>query len=527
MMKIKILKLSFLFLLSSILMISCTKNFDEINTNPASYSQSNFDPNYVLTTAQLNYTGSQDFSYETWRGNLIYCATMMQGLSTVIGYWAGDKYLLNAGYTSAYWDKAYPDQVKGIVDLVEFTKGKTDHKNLYQIARIMKALILERTTDLYGDIPYTGAGQGYYTNNFFPVYDKQQDIYTDLLKEVDEATTALDDAADKPAGDVFYNGDIEKWKRFGNSLLLRMAMRLTKVDPATAKTYITKVVGKTMTSNDDNAFVKHDATGGRTTINRNSQVLLGDGGQEHYYVKWSATFINTLKATNDPRLGKVAATQLYLSDGSKDQNGAGNMNPAVQKGMPNGKDLSGIPGQTIGSDPSYTSFPDYSSVSSYMTKRDGITFILTYGETELLLADAAERFNIGGTAATHYNAGVKASMTCLAQYDPAIAITDATADTYLTANPYVQANGLEMINTQYWLLTSTMLDFYENWSNWRRTGLPVLTQVVYPNNATNGTIPRRFPYPTSEASSNPVNYKIAHDGVAGGDLLTSRVWWDK
>src|SRR5687768_5236212 len=76
---------------------SCTKKFDELNTDPTAYSQSNFDPNYLLTTSQLAYTGSFDFSYETWRGNLIYSSTLMQQLSTVIGYWAGDKYLLNEG----------------------------------------------------------------------------------------------------------------------------------------------------------------------------------------------------------------------------------------------------------------------------------------------------------------------------------------------------------------------------------------------------------------------------------------------
>ncbi|MEP6711774.1 MAG: SusD/RagB family nutrient-binding outer membrane lipoprotein [Ferruginibacter sp.] len=526
-MKIKLLKYSVVLFAISVLITGCTKKFDKINTNPASYSQSTFDPNYLLTSAQLTYTGSTDFSYETWRGNLIYSSTMMQGLSTVIGYWAGDKYLLNEGYTAAYWTVAYPEQVKPVVDLVQFTKEKPQYKNLYQISRIMRALIMERITDLYGDVPYTGAGQGYYTNNFFPKYDKQQDIYADLLKEVEDATNNLDAAADKPAGDVFYNGNIDQWKKFGNTLLLRIAMRLTKIDPATAQAYVTKVQGKTFTGNADNAFVKHDATGGRTTINRNSQVLLGDGGQEHYYVKWSQTFIDFLKSTNDPRLGKVAVTQLYLSDASKNQNGTGNSDAAVQKGMPNGKDLSGIPGRTIGSDPSFTSFPDYSSASSFMIKRDGPTFILTYAEAELLLADAAQRWNIGGSPATHYNNGVKAAMTYLGQYDPAIAVSDAAADAFLLANPYVAANGLEMINTQYWAHAITMLDFYETWSNWRRTGFPLLTPVVYPNNATGGTIPRRFPYPSTEASSNPDNYKAAHDAVSGGDVLTSRVWWDK
>jgi hypothetical protein len=206
---------------------------------------------------------------------------MIQGLSTVVGYWAGDKYLLNEAYTAAYWQVAYPEQVKPIVDLVQFTKDKPQYKNTYQISRIMKALIMQRITDLYGDVPYFSAGLGYYSNEFFPKYDPQQAIYTDLLKEVEEATNSLDAAADKPAGDVFYNGNIDQWKKFGNSLLLRIAMRLTKVDPAMAQTYVTKVQGKTFAGNADNALVRHDDKGGRATINRNSQVLIGDGGQEH------------------------------------------------------------------------------------------------------------------------------------------------------------------------------------------------------------------------------------------------------
>ena len=72
-----------------------------------------------------------------------------------------------------------------------------------------------------------------------------------------------------------------------------------------------------------------------------------------------------------------------------------------------------------------------------------------------------------------------------------------------------------------------MLDFYESWANWRRSGFPELTPVVYPNNATNGQIPRRFPYPTTEITSNPDNYRTAHEAVPGGDFLTGRVWWDK
>ncbi|KQN28547.1 hypothetical protein ASE92_19470 [Pedobacter sp. Leaf41] len=523
-----IIKLYVPLLLSGLALItSCTKNFEKINTDPLSVNQEQFNPNYLLSTAQLNYTGSVDFAYETWRGNLIYASTMMQGMSSVIGYWAGDKYMLNEGYTAAYWEKAYPDQIKYAADLVEFTKGKAQYNNVHQIGRIWKALMFQRLTDLYGDIPYFDAGKGYYTGNLYPKYDAQQAIYADLLKEVDEAGTALTAGGDAVTGDLIYGGDVNKWKRFAASLMLRMAMRLTKADATLAQSYITKAVGKTMTGDADNALFKHDANGGRVTQNRAAQVLLGDGGQENFYTRWSSTFINYLKANNDPRLGKVAVTKLYLTDVTKAQNSAFITTASVQKGMPNGKDLSGIAGRDVRQDASYTDFTDYSSPNPGMLKRDGNTIILTYAETELLWAEAAQRFNIGGSAAAHYNAGVTAAMTYLSQFDPSMALNAGDAAAYLTAHPYVAANGLEMISTQYWAHTITMLDFYETWSNWRRTGLPALVPIVYPNTNTGGSIPRRFPYPLIEGVSNAANYKTASAAVPGGDKLVGRVWWDK
>ncbi|MCX2573151.1 SusD/RagB family nutrient-binding outer membrane lipoprotein [Pedobacter sandarakinus] len=523
-----IIKLYVPLLLSGLTLItSCTKEFEKINTDPVSVGQEQYNPNYLLSTAQLTYTGSVDFAYETWRGNLIYAATMMQGMSSVIGYWAGDKYMLNEGYTAAYWEKAYPDQIKYAADLVEFTKDKPQYNNVHQMGRIWKALMFERLTDLYGDIPYFDAGKGYYTANLYPKYDAQQAIYVDLLKEVDEASTALTAGGDAVIGDLVFGGDVAKWKRFGNSLMLRMAMRLTKADGALAQTYITKAVGKTMLSDADNAMFRHDNNGGRVTQNRNAQVLLGDGGQENYYTRWSSTFINYLKSNNDPRLSKVAVTKLYLTDVTKAQNPAYITTASVQKGMPNGKDLSGIAGRDVRQDPSYTDFTDYSSPNPGMLKRDGNTFILTYAETELLWAEAAQRYNIGGSAVTHYNAGVTAAMTFLSQYDAAMAINATDAANYLAAHPYVATNGLEMIAMQYWAHTITMLDFYEAWSNWRRTAVPALVPVVYPNTSTGGVIPRRFPYPLAEGVSNAANYKTAAAAVPGGDKLTGRVWWDK
>ena len=219
-------------------------------------------------------------------------------------------------------------------------------------------------------------------------------------------------------------------------------------------------------------------------------------------------------------------TRLYLSDADKTQNTAYVSTAAAQKGLPNGYDLSGRPGIDVKFAPNYTSFPDYSSPNPNMIKRTGPTFILTYAESELLLAEAAQRFGVGN-AADHYNKGVTAAMTYLTQYDPSMAVAPAEAATYLAAHPYDASRALEQINTQYWAHTNTMLDFYESWSNWRRTGYPALTPVNYPNNATGGTIPRRFPYPTGEITSNPDNYQAARATVPGGDFLTGRVYWDK
>lgn len=532
-MKNNVIKIYGLLVVAGLMgMTACTKDFEKINTDPVNYGPTNFDPNFTFSTAQLTYTGSTDLAYETWRANLIYSGTMMQGLSSVVSYWAGDKYLLTPWYTSAYWERAYAEQVKPIVDIVELTRDKPQYKNLHNIARIWKVLIFARLTDLYGDVPYSEAGLGYYKGNLSAKYDKQQDIYMDMLKEVEAAMAALDPAADQVTGDVIYKSNFEKWKRFGNSLILRLAMRLTKVDDITAKSYVEKVVGKTMANNDDNAFLKHDASGARITQNRNSQVLLGDGGQEHYYVKWSDTFINALKNSNDPRI-KVAVTKLFLtpseveeSDGTKKKNPDFVTDPAVQKGMPNGKDLNTNPLYAISAHPSYTTFPEYSSPHPGMIKRDGITFILTYAESELLLAEAAQRWGVGGSAETHYKNGVKAGITFLGQYDAALAISDADAEAYATAHPLT--GGLSQIGLQYWIHQNTALNFYETWSNWRRTGFPNLIPVVYPGNATSGTIPRRLPYPTAEeAGSNSAYYKAAAAAVPGGDNLAGRVWWDK
>jgi hypothetical protein len=167
----------------------------------------------------------------------------------------------------------------------------------------------------------------------------------------------------------------------------------------------------------------------------------------------------------------------------------------------------------------------YSVVNRYTFARlDAPTFFLTYSETQLLLAEAAARGWIGGDPAAYYTAGVQGAMQQLAAQAGA-GPRDTAILIWLQAHPYNPNIALQQINEQYWV--AGFMDENECFANWRRSGYPVLTPVDYPGNVTGGTIPRRFTYPQTEASTNTANYNAAVSRLANGDRMTSRVWWDQ
>ncbi len=498
---------------------SCKKELASTNKNPTSVTGDKYNPNLLLTTTQLMYTGSSDFGAENWQVEWSQLGGYIQHTaSTNTNYYSGDKYLNAVGNFGVYFTHAYNYQVQPAVELYELTKNKPEYSNLHQISRIMKAMIFERLTDLYGDVPYSQGGQGYYLRIYQPVYDKQQDIYADLLKEVSESLDSLDDNADYPTGDVFYApvggaDQIQAWRRFGNTLLLRMAMRLTKVDPSTAQTYVAKVQNLTMQSVDDDAVVYHSL--GNATQNRDTWTILQ---QDSADLKLCKTFIDSLKDNNDPRLPVFAWVYATKSH-----------DPDDQQGLPPGYIIGGVkPATDITKRSDYPALgmQGYSRFSSTILDYTAPNLVLTYAESEFLLADAAQRWNIttSGTAAEHYKNGVLAAMAQLAVYGDGGAIDEGDAEDYYDAHPYDAAHGLSMINTQFWL--STIMNEYEAWINWRRTGYPELTPTNYTGNVTGGTIPRRLEYPQAEKLTNGDNYNSAVSNLNGGDKLTSRTWWD-
>lgn len=530
--KVYLLLLSFLIVTE----FGCSKaQLDKINTDPTKLPGESYNPDELLSTAQFK--SSNKGYYQ-----LLYQSTMMQLLaSTYLYYNNGDKYV-NAGsftdYQGRIFEEGYAD-ASTIREMQRLAKEKdpVKYSNLISIGDIMFVLILQRITDTYGDVPYSQASKAR-EGIKYPKYDKQEDIYNSMLTDLDKAINNLDPAKLKPTADLFYQGDIAKWKKFGYSLMLRVAMRLTKIAPDKAKLWAEKASTGAFSDVSDNALVMTDES---NLDGQNGTSLALRTVSDYREVRWSKTLIDELKKNKDPRLGVIAEVPQNGLANNMNENLAGNIDPAVQIGLPNGYDLldggydiskyAAYPGGTgAGSD--FAPLGKYSRPrTSVYLKLGGPNFVMTYAETEFLLAEAKVRgWNVPGTAAGHFANGLRAALESLSKLDKLAIIPEEVINPYVLKRPLdesSQEKALEMINTEYWVTTGTTFNFIESWLNWKRSGYPLLIPVNYPGNVTNGTIPRRLIYLSTEILNNTDNFKEAVSRLPGGDLLTSRTWWDR
>jgi hypothetical protein len=369
------------------------------------------------------------------------------------------------------------------------------NNNQIAIARILKAINFSILTDRYGDMPYSEALKG--TSN--PKYDKQEDIYPDLLKELREAVGQFDNLPPTVKGDVLFNGNTTRWKQFANSWRLILALRISKANPTLGKTEFNDAL---------------NADGGLLETSADDIVLAYPGTAAEFNNPWytyggdqnvAATIADFLNTTGDDRrfaYGNASGTTLV--------------------GMPYGlKRDDAILWTSANPAHSLILNDKYRATTSTLT-------ILTAGDVLLARAEAAVPLADGGLAWTNedyaalYAKGIAESWNHWEQ-DGA----GPNYDNYM-ARPEVdlaQAGSvLEKIGIQRWI------SFYPNgpqgWSEWRRTGYP---QLVAPADNLNPSqkIPRRFVYPTSEYGLNPGAVKAAVSLLEGGDSRDSRVWWDK
>ena len=481
------------------------KGFEEMNVNPNSAAQVGVATK--ITKLQTDISGSR---YENWRNSMIYNSTIVQHHAEN-NWWAGDTYNRNDDWSFAQWNQAYGGMVKGVQDIIAQLESDGDSGTHMGMARILRVFIFHRITDLYGDCPYSEAGQGYISGILTPKYDAQQDIYMDMLKELEEAVAQISGDGALGSADVIYGGSAAHWKAFGNSMMLRLAMRLTQVDAATAQAWAVKAIAAgTMTSNDHLASVKHgDGSTGRK--NGHGEVFDVDQGS-----RISTSFMSRMNG--DPR-----KTRLFMRNADKNQDAANLI--GMKNGLKNDPytSLDGIDIPAAGDTTVYAmAATELQSITAPMV-------LQTYAEVEFLKAEAAIRGWISSSDKAHYEAGVTAGMQMLEGIYGTTPISGAEISAFLAGDGAYKAGGSvaerwEQVMDQYFI--ATYLNEYEAYANWRRSGFPNITATRHPGSYTNGQFMVRMIYPTAESGSNAANYAAAVANQ-GPDSYTTSLWWDK
>jgi len=484
-------------LLLLILFSTCTKDFENINTNPS--EPDNIDRKLQLSFV-LNRASSERF--DQWRGNLIYCSQWVQHLS---GNWEPDRYnTTNEDWLSSWWNSSYLEVGKDLLDLIDNTE---EDSNIRNMAIIFKVFFFQRLTDMYGDIPYLEANRGAVFS--LPKFDNQESIYNSFIDELKIAINNLDEGKDDVGNaDVIYNGDITKWKKFGNSLLLRIAMRISNVAPELAKENGQLALQNgVMTSNDDIAYVYYS---GSNVDGKNANgvgEVFQDFGVTGHLFRYSDEFVNFIINHDDPREDNLMET--YRNDGSIDNSvGSGN-----HLGRPNG-----IP---PGTDDFVFAQPNRDVVVTY----DAPAIYMSFAEVEFLRAEAILLGWVSGDIQEAYENGVSAACKQLSLYPNAEEIDDDDIEDYLEENgvEFEMDEAKELINTQKWIVL--LFDGFEAYANYRRSGYPELSPGLT-DGETDGNIPRRLRYPAIEKTNNAENYNAAVARLNGGDVITARMWWD-
>ncbi len=502
-------------ILSAFLIIfnSCKKDFDTINQNPNNAGLDKASPDMLLTSAIESMT---DRVHETFLGEEM--GNCWAQHEAKVQYTDEDRYIYRTSVVNNTWASFYAANGMDVATLYNVAVTK-QHKNYQGVALVLKCYISSVLTDLFGPIPYTDAWKG--AENTLPGYDSQESIYRDMIAKLDEANTLLDVNGKAIAGDILYNNDISKWKKFANSLRMRLLLRMSGRDAAFVTTEFTKMVAYPITypifvSNADNAALQYlGSAPNNNPMNENR------------------------KTRDDHRVSKTLADLMWQASPYVD------WRICIYADLDDNSDYEGMPnGLTSSQAASYNGngIKNTSKVGSYFTgvHNDGLTapgMLMSYAELQFILAEAALQGYFPGIAQDYYYAGIYGSY---AQYGDNLVAAVANVSAVVGAIPsgwtsdslaadfianenfgWDPANGLELIATQRW--AATYDQGLQSWFEWRRTGYPALT--VLPGN-NGGNVPVRVPYPTDEAARNPTNLAAGVALLGGADDLNTRVWWD-
>ena len=462
---------------------SCTKDFIEINTNPN--APTSVQPGLLLR--QVIYDYGEQMSYEGFTaGNLL------GQYSTALDFNLFDRHDLKSPQLGGNpWPIFYQNLRDNELLLTLATSNETFA--VYEgPARILKAYMAGALTDIYGDVPYAEAFKGT-TETVTPKYDRQSDIYLGpegILDNLDKGISALSNYSGSIPleGDILFDGALDGWIRFANSLKIKFLMRISGVEAVGSELQVLADNQNYMLTNAQNATF--DFTAGEPNNFRLARLRIGDFNN----FVLSETMEEILTNLDDPRI-----TVLYRP--------FANSSSGEYNGLLNGIDAS----QTS------IALADYSLTGTIFRENTAAldANFMTAWETSFLLAEAAERGLINGNARQFYEEGVTMAFEYWQTPLPATYLSDNAAYGSLGNDP------LEQIITQKWI--ANMINGYEGWIEYRRTGFPALKTLSASLN--NDLIPVRMPYPAEEEALNSVNYELAAANTDGNSINVN-VWWD-
>jgi hypothetical protein len=479
-----------------LMVASCTSNFEEINTDPNRPEKVN--PGVILGQMQYRIINSgvsaaRGFTHELMQVDAPRSSTSGQGLH---------RYAVNPG--AGVWSGFYQN-LTDIEDIYKVADGLKEN-NYKAIALVYKCWAYSILTDLYGDVPYSQAIKAT-ESNFKPAFDKQKDIYTQILKDLETANSLFDDTKILTfGGDLVYNANvltgaknvgIQRWKKFANSLKLRLLLRLLKRDgEINVKEQLTAMLADatkypTFSATADDAIFRYPGTFPYFNPYYNARTL--DWRDGTYFTEF---FLDPMNATNDPRRAIWAI-------------------PVTVAGVPTFKGIqSGYPTTleyVVGQNSSYT---------DALKTLPQVGVMMTFAETEFIKAELALKgYTTGKTSKAHYEAGIASSMVQWGATMPATFLTQKGVAYDATATSEKQ---LEQIMLQKYY--AYFFVDYQAWFEKRRTGYPVLPRGT--GIPTENKFPSRVPYPTYLQSLNPEGLAAAVASM-GGDKSDVKVWWEK
>lgn len=476
-------KIHLILLLLIGITISCTKNFEDYNTDKKHATE--VPGQFLFANAQkalADINSNTNVNRNNWK--------------LFSQYWTETTYTDEANYDvvnrnigttlfRTYYRDILADfkEARRLIELeeVDGADATIAKANKLLIIDLMEVYTYNQLVDIFGDVPYS---QALDFTNISPVYDDGLTIYKDLLVRAKAAVAGLDASGDSFGDDdLMMHGDVASWKKFGNTLIVKMAITIVTVEPALAKTYVEEAY--------TGAFGYGEACEFAYQGGANANPIYEDMVQSgrHDFVA-ANTIVDIMNDLTDPRREK------YFE-----------MNGTAYTG--------GVYGES-------SAYSQYSHVCDRVQEETYPYVLLDYTQMAFYLAEAAERgFNVGGTAEQWYVNAIKSSMDYWG-------VAPADADAYL-AQPnvaYATAAGdwKTKIGTQAWL------GFYvrglEGWTSYRRLNAPVMNIPPAPAQSADNAVPRRHTYPIAEQTLNAANYTAAAAKI-GGDKLSTKLFWDK